>query len=107
MFPNRPLIVLAALALAQSSSAFAQTSSSFEETMRKHRAQVEKMQRQSNFRGEPPSRGPGGTTSSHRGLPPVNPPDLTSGISPAGKAFMARARADMAALEAARIKPRY
>jgi len=111
MFPNRPLIVLAALAiaqlaLAQSSSAVAQTSSSFEEAMRKHRAQVEKMQRQSNFRGEAPSRGPAGTPS-HRGLPPVNPPDLTSGISPAGKAFMARARADMAAQEAARIKPRY
>ncbi|MCI0361378.1 MAG: hypothetical protein L0211_23085 [Planctomycetaceae bacterium] len=100
------VIVLAVSMLAGSSPALAQ-SSSHEEAMRKHRAAVERMQRQSNFRGEAPSRGLGGTASSHRGLPPVNPPDLTSGISPAGKAFMAKARADSAAREAARIKPRY
>jgi hypothetical protein len=97
------LLVLVAL-----SRAAAQTRSNFDDAIREHRAKVEKMQREGQARSDAIKRKMGlSTRPSHRGLPPTSPADLTAGMSPEGRAFMAKARADAAAREAARIKPRF
>ena len=97
------LLVLVAL-----SQAAAQTRGNIDDALREHRAKVEKMQREGQARSEAIRRKMGqNTRPSHRGSPPTSPADLTAGISPEGRAFMAKARADAAAREAARIKPRF
>src|SRR5688500_9163308 len=98
------LLVLLFIAL----PAAAQTRSIQEDALREHRARAEKMQREAQARAEAAHRKMGlKTRPSHRGLPPVGSPNTGFDISPAGKAYMAKARADMAAREAARIKPRF